>query len=163
MPCVSALTTSGYSIACFSLSAENMLSRLAGRVGGALVLDHAGAIFGDFAGARFVLDDLERIARRRHARQAEDLDRHRRTGFLDLLALVVDQRTDLAALGADDEDVADLERAAIDEDRRDRAAALVELGLDHGAFGRAIGVGAQFEQFGLELDLLDQRRRARSS
>ena len=30
VPCVSALTTSGYSIACLSFSAENMLSRLAG-------------------------------------------------------------------------------------------------------------------------------------
>ena len=101
-----------------------------------------GAIFGDFAGARFVLDDLERIARHRHARQAEYFDRHRRTGFLELCALVVDQRADLAALGADDEDVADLERAARDEHGRDRAAALVELGLDHSAFGGAIGIGA---------------------
>ena len=69
---------------------------------------HACAIGGDLAGARLVLDHLQRIARRRHAGQAEHLDRHRRAGFLHLPALVVDQRADLAALGADDEDVADL-------------------------------------------------------
>ena len=45
--------------------------------------------------------------------EAEDLDRHRRTGFLDLLTLVVNERTDAAAFGAADEDVADLQRAAL--------------------------------------------------
>ena len=39
----------------------------------------------------------------------------------------------------------------------DGAAAAVELGLDHGALGGAIGISLKFEQFGLELDLLDQR------
>src|SRR3546814_6585082 len=47
------------------------------------------AIGRDLAGARFILDDRQRIARHRHAAKAQDLDRHRRTGFLDLLALVV--------------------------------------------------------------------------
>src|SRR3546814_3611641 len=47
-------------------------------------------------------------------------------------------------------------RAAVDEHRRDRPATLVELGLDHDAFGVAVRVGLEFEQLGLELDLLDQ-------
>src|SRR3546814_9703460 len=46
--------------------------------------------------------------------------------------------------------------AAVDEHRRDRPATLVELGLDHDAFGVAVRVGLEFEQLGLELDLLDQ-------
>ena len=44
----------------------------------------------------------------------------------------------------------------LDEHGRERAAALVELGLDHRAFGGAVGIGLQLEQFGLEQDLLDQ-------
>src|SRR3546814_6954214 len=52
--------------------------------------------------------------------------------------------------------VADPKRAAVDEHRRDRPATLVELGLDHDAFGVAVRVGLEFEQLGLELDLLDQ-------
>ena len=124
--------------------------------GGALAGHHALAIFRHFARTRFVFDDRQRVARTRHARQAEHFDRHRRAGFLDLLALVVGHRADLAALAANHEDVADPQRAAVHEHGRDRAAALVELGLDHGALGGAIGIGLQFEQFGLQLDLLDQ-------
>ena len=59
-------------------------------------------------------------------------------------------------MGADHQHVAGFERAAGDQHGRQRALALVEPGLDHGGFRRAIGVGAQFEQFGLEQDLLDQ-------
>ena len=62
----------------------------------------------------------------------------RRAGVLHLLAVVVDQGADAAPLGAGDDDVADLERAALDEHGRDRAAAAVELGLDHDAFGRPV-------------------------
>ena len=49
-----------------------------------------------------------------------------------------------------------LQRAALDQHGRQRAAALVELGLDHRAFGGAVGVGLQLEDFGLELDRLEQ-------
>ena len=47
-------------------------------------------------------------------------------------------------------------RAALDEHGRERAAALVELGLDHRAFGGAVGVGLELEDFGLELDRFEQ-------
>ena len=70
--------------------------------------------------------------------------------------MVVDQRADLAARGAGDEHVADAQRAALDEHGRERAAALVELGFDHRAFGGAVGVGLEFEDFGLELDRFEQ-------
>jgi hypothetical protein len=49
-----------------------------------------------------------------------------------------------------------LERAAGDEHGRDRAAALVELGLDHRGLGVAVGVGLELEQLGLEVDRLEQ-------
>ena len=62
----------------------------------------------------------------------------------------------LPARCAGDEHVADAKRAALDEHGRERAAALVELGLDHRAFGGAVGVGLQLEDFGLELDRVEQ-------
>ena len=75
---------------------------------------------------------------------------------VNLAALVVDHRPDLARRGAGHEHIADAQRAALDEHGRERAAALVELGFDHRAFGRALGVGLELEDFGLELDRLEQ-------
>src|SRR3546814_3165723 len=45
-----------------------------------------------------------------------------------------------------------LQRAAADEDRHHRAPALVELRLDHRAFGGAIGVRLQLHDLGLRRD-----------
>ena len=73
-----------------------------------------------------------------HLGQAEDDHRAGRAGLRDALALVVLERPDAAERLADDDDVADLERAGLDERGRDRAAALVELRLDD----RADGAGA---------------------
>ena len=55
---------------------------------------------------------------------------------LDRLAAVVDERAHLADDGAGDERVADAQRAVLHEDRRHRAAALVELRFEHGARAR---------------------------
>ena len=52
------------------------------------------------------------------------------------IALVADQRAHAAPFGAGNDDVADLQRAALNQHGRDRAAAAVELGFDDGAFGR---------------------------
>ena len=123
---------------------------------GALAGDLFLTIGGNLTSARFIFHDRHLVACHRHARQAQHLDRDRRTGGLDLLALVIDQRTHLAAFRADDERVADLERTATHQHGGDSATALVELRLDHIAFGGAIGVGGQFHQLGLEQDLLDQ-------
>jgi hypothetical protein len=92
------------------------------------------AIFSSGAGT-------ELVARLGHRRQAEHLDRRGRTGGLDLLALVVDHRPDPAPGRAGHDRVADLELALVDEDRRDRAAALVEVGLEHDALGTPGRVG----------------------
>ena len=95
-------------------------------------------IGGDFAGARLILDNGELVARHRHAGETQHLDRRRGTGDLHLLALVVDHRADLAAFRADDESVADLQRTLAHQNGGDGAATLVELRLDHIAFGGAI-------------------------
>ena len=96
----------------------------------------ADAIIGDFARARFGLDHREPVAGFGRAVEAQHLDRHRRAGLVDGLALVVDEGANAAPFGAGDDDVADPQRAALDQHGRDRAAAAVELGFDHGAFGR---------------------------
>ena len=43
-------------------------------------------------------------------------------------------------------------RAALDEHGGDRAAAALELGLEDDALGRAVRIGLQIEQFGLQQD-----------
>ncbi len=108
---------------------------------------------GDRLGRLLVGGDTELVAGARHRRQAEHLHRRRRAGFLDLLALVVDQRPHAAPRRAGDDRVADLQRALVDEDGGDRAAADVEVGLEHDALGPALGVGGE---------LLDARRPRRS-
>ena len=117
-------------------------------------------ILRNFAGALFVFDHGQRVACRRHAAKAKDFHRHGRAGFLDLLALIVDQRADLAALRADHECIAALQRATIDENGSDRAAALVELGFDHRGFGITIRTGFEFKQLGLQGDLFEQSVKA---
>ena len=114
------------------------------------------AVARDLARAGFVLDHREAVAGLGRAVEAEHFDRHRGTGLLHRLALIRDQRADAAHLGAGDDDVADPERAALDQHGRDRTTAAVELGLDHGAFGRTLRVGLEVEQFGLQRDHLEQ-------
>ena len=83
-------------------------------------------------------------------------DRARRTGLGDALAHVVLEGADAAERLADDDDVADLERAGLDQRGRDRAAALVELRLDDRADGRALRVGLELLEVGDEQDHLDE-------
>jgi hypothetical protein len=52
--------------------------------------------------------------------------------------------------------IAGLERAALHQDGRHRAAAAVEPRLDHGAFGRTVRVGLEFEHLGLQRDHVEQ-------
>src|SRR5246500_2547336 len=85
-PCTSALTISGNSLRPEVLSCDIICSSEP-RIPEML----AGAIARDLAGARFVLDDGKAIARLRRPVEAEHLDRHRRAGFLDGVALVGNQ------------------------------------------------------------------------
>ncbi|MND75857.1 hypothetical protein D3C80_674900 [compost metagenome] len=68
----------------------------------------------------------------------------------------VQQGARLAPGGAGHDDVAALQRAALDQDGGDRAAALVQLGLDDHAFGRTVRVGPQVHDLGLQQDGVDQ-------
>ena len=74
----------------------------------------------------------------------------------DPVAEEVVHRAHAAPVGAGDERVADLERAAADQDRHHRAAARVELGLDHRAGRGRVGVRAQLLDLGHRDDRLEQ-------
>ena len=121
-----------------------------------LAADRSLALLDHRAGGLLVGDDPEDVAGHRHVRQAEDDHGARRTRLRDPLAHVVLERADASERLADDDDVADLERAGLDESGRDRAAALVELGLDDGADRVALRVRLELLEIGDEQDHLDQ-------
>ena len=73
-----------------------------------------------------VLDDARVLACRRRVVEAEDLDRISGPGLLELLAAEAVERAHLAPGVAGDDRVADLQRAAVHEHRRHRAASNVE-------------------------------------
>ena len=106
--------------------------------------------------ARLAFHDREPIARFRRAGEAEHLDRHRGTGLRNVLSLIVDQRPHASPFAAGDHDVAHAQGAPLHQNGRDRAAAAVEFRLDHRAFRRAVGVGLEIEQFGLQPDRFQQ-------
>ena len=118
---------------------EDVLQRaLAARAARVLLLLEALlALVGERAGAAVVLDGADVLAGLGHAVEAEHLDRVAGQGLLDARAGEVVHRADAAPVGAGDERVADAQRAALDEDRDDGAAARVELGLDDDAGGRS--------------------------
>ena len=68
------------------------------------------------------------------------------TRLLDVVAVVVEHRPDTAVRVADDHRVADAQRAALDQDGRDGAAAAVEVGLDRDALRVLLRVGPQVER-----------------
>src|SRR6185503_20913107 len=102
---------------------------------------------GDLARTRFALHDMELVARLRRAGETQHLDRESRSRALDSLGAIVDETTHAAPYGAGHQHVAHLERAALDQHRRHRTAALVEPGLDHHAVGGAVGIGLELEHF----------------
>ncbi len=114
------------------------------------------ALVGDGAGRLLVGGDDEVVAGAGHVGEAEDLDRGRGAGLLDLLALVVDEGTHAAPGRAGDERVADLERAPLDEQGGHRAPAHVEVGLEHGAHGPPVGVGGELLDVGDHEQLLEE-------
>ena len=137
---------------------EDVLERdlAAGAPRDRLGLQAVGALAGELARGAVVLDHADELAGLGHAVEAEDLDRVARAGLLDLVAHEVVHGADAAPVGAGDERVADLERAALDEDRDHGAAARVELGLDDDARGLGLGVGLELLELGDDLDRVEQ-------
>ena len=137
---------------------EDVLQRaLAARAARVLLLLEALlALVRELAGAAVVLDGADVLAGLGDPVEAEHLDRIARVGLLDALAGEVVERADAAPVGARDERVADAQRAALDEDRHDRAAARVELGLDDDAGGRRGRVGLELLELGDDLQRVEQ-------
>ena len=120
---------------------EHLLEGAAAARGGGVVAAPALAEIGDLAGPAFALDHDEIVAGKRHAVEPQNLDRGRGAGLAQGLPALVDQRAHPAPFAAGDENVADLQRAALDQHGGDRAAAAFELGFEHDAFGGAVGIG----------------------
>ncbi len=125
------------------------------------------ALCRSFARDAFVGDDHQRVAGRRNVGETHDLDRNRGAGLLHLLAAIVEQRTDLAVRAADDDDVADAQRAVLHEHGRDRAASAIERRFDDDGGRATILVRLEienvgFEQHGFE-QLIDARAVARGN
>src|SRR5690606_13346465 len=104
----------------------------------------------NLARLRLVLDYGEAVTSLRRSLKAEDLDRHGRTCALDLLATVIDQGAHTSPLITDGNDVANVERTGVNENRCTRTATLVELGFDDDTFGGAVRVCLEVENFGLQ-------------
>src|SRR5262249_27534363 len=92
-----------------------------------------------------VFDDTAELSRRRWMVEAEDLDRRSRPGLLDLLAPVVVEGAPPTQGVAGDDRVAHAQGAAVNEHRRDRAAADVEPRLDDRAGALRIRICLQLE------------------
>src|SRR3546814_13620098 len=84
------------------------------------------------------------------ARQAKHLDRDRRPRLFHLASLVVDQRADLAAFRAHDEDVTHTQRSTADQHRGHGAASLVQLGFYNRALGRTFRIETEERRVGKE-------------
>src|ERR1051326_3883449 len=127
------------------------------QLGFAIALAGALGSFDHRTRGALVGDDAEAIARGRHAAQAENLNRKRGRRFLDTLTAVVEQGLEAALDGAGDDQVANAQRAALDEQRSYGTTCLVHLGLDDSAAGRSVRVGLRFDfGFGDELNRLEE-------
>lgn len=103
-------------------------------------------LLGDLTRRTVLVDDQEVVACARDVGETQDQDGSRRSRFLDVVAVVVEHRPDAAVSVADHHRVADAQRAALDQDRRDGTAATVEVGLDRNTLRVLLRVGPQVER-----------------
>src|SRR3954447_22728815 len=128
----------------------------AGLAGLHLALEALAALLGELAGATVVLDDAHRLAGVGHGVPAEDLDGHAGPRLAHAVPTEVVHRAHAAPVGAGDDRVAALQRAAGDEDGGDGAAARIELGLDDRARGVGLRVRPELFHLGHDEDRLEQ-------
>src|SRR5437879_9304397 len=113
------------------------------------------AVIDDVTSFGFV-GDLELVAGFGNALESQDLDGRGGIGFLDRVAVIVEQRAHYAVDRADDEDGAGMQGAVLAQDRGDGAAAAIDARFENGAAGRRGRVGAQFAQIGAKQDHLQE-------
>ena len=118
-----------------SLTCANISSSVAGRRGAL-----PRVALGEGLAGLLVGHDAEDVPRLGDIGQAEDEDRARRLSPADVLPLVVGHRADLPEVLPDDDEVAALQRAGLDEDRGDGAPALVHVRLDDPSDRRSVRI-----------------------
>ena len=118
----------------------------------ALLLDASleRALLGELARVAVVLEHAELVTGVGHGLQAQDLDGVGRTGLGDGAALGVEHGADAAIGEAGNQRIAHVQGTAGHEHGSDRAAALIELGLEDVARGKGVRVGLKLEYVGLE-------------
>src|SRR5688572_30298783 len=135
---------------------ERILRFLPGLASEAHVAELALAVERNFARLALAVDDEQLVAGVRRAREPQHLRRDGRARRVDLLSALVEQRAHAAELLARDHGVADLERAALDQHGRDRAAAALDARFQHDADCGSILHRLQFQHLGLQQDRLEQ-------
>src|SRR5664280_1773176 len=138
---------------------EEVLESRTARRGHGLVANEAralGARFGERASVREVVRDAHLVTGERRLAESEDLHGCRGSGGLDLLALIVDERLDLAVRGAGDHRVTNREEALLDHDRGDRTASDFEIRLEHGADRSPRRSSDELTDLGDQEDLFEQ-------
>src|SRR5690606_33605445 len=108
-----------------------------------LVARQALAVLGDFTRLGFVGNDCETVTRLRRTLKAEDFDRHCGTGFLDMLATVIDQSAHATPFAARDQNVTGMQRTGLNQNGCNRTTATIKLGFDDDAFSRTRGIGLE--------------------
>src|SRR5206468_2790215 len=99
---------------------------------------------------------IESMTRAGQLVEAADDHRHRRRRLLDHFAAIVEQAANSAIGAAHEDDVADFQRAILDENSGDSAQALIHARFNDHAAGRSIEIGFQLEQFRLVVKNFDQ-------
>ena len=121
-----------------------------------------------FARLRFAIDDdllglggighhLERVADFGQRFQTQHFDRHRRLGFADRLAAIVEHGAHFAEYRAADEVIADVQRAVAHQHGRHRTASAIELGFEHRAHGGTRRIGFQILHVGHQQNHFEQQ------
>ena len=105
------------------------------------------ALFDQLARHLLVVYRVEDVTCTRHFGQADDLNRHGRTGFLDFLSVVIGHSAHTANRRARNDCIAGMQRAVLHEQGRNRAAALIQLGLDDRAVRLAVRIGLEISHF----------------
>ena len=103
------------------------------------------ALLGDLASRALVVGNEEGVPRARNGRQPEHHDGTRRRRRLDRLVVLVEHGANAAVGRSRDDRVADAQRARLDQDRRDRTTALVEVSLDRDASRVLVRIRAKVE------------------
>src|SRR5690606_9876918 len=108
-------------------------------------------VFGNLASTSFGINNCKAVTSLWRALKAENLNRLRRTSFLNLIATIVDQRTNTAPFLAENDNVTTAQRTLLNQNGCNGTTTAIQLGFDHDAFSGTIRIRTQFQNFGLQL------------